>query len=295
MSKIADYLRTTASNLQYVIYNHRISGPGKGKKWRPYGGGGKNPHTDHVHADFYPPAGSGGGGSAPTGNLAQWIAAGMSRAGVSGDAWRNGLNWIIQKESSGNPRAVGAPTSDGTAKGLMQLKHFNYKGDPFNPSNNIYWGIKYIKDRYKSIGGALNWWRSHNWYAKGGVIDRDQIARVGEGNKEEVIIPLEQFKDRAIKLLMYAAEKLGFDMTGMFNAPPQGVGASNFSGIQNAMGNMSSKVVSSIPGSSGQAIQINIQPANVYLDDEKVGEFAFEYVEDKQATNNSIRKTFGGK
>lgn len=112
-------------------------------------------------------AGGGGGGSAPSGNLAQWISAGMARAGVSGTEWRNGLNWIIQKESSGNPRAVGAPTSDGTAKGLMQLKHFNYKGDPFNPANNIYWGINYIKGRYKSIGGALRWWRSHNWYAKG--------------------------------------------------------------------------------------------------------------------------------
>ncbi|MED3887998.1 transglycosylase SLT domain-containing protein [Priestia aryabhattai] len=293
MSKIAEWARTHMNNLQYAIYNRRIAGPGMGKPWRHYSG--VNPHTDHVHLDFFPGGGSGSGGSAPTGNLAQWIAAGMSRAGVSGDAWRNGLNWIIQKESSGNPRAVGAPTSDGTAKGLMQLKHFNYKGDPFNPSNNIYWGIKYIKDRYKSIGGALNWWRSHNWYAKGGVIDRDQIARVGEGNKEEVIIPLEQFKDRAIKLLMYAAEKLGFDMSGMFNTQPQGLGASNFSGMQSVMSNVSNKVVSSVPGSSGQAIQVNIQPANVYLDDEKVGEFAFEYVEDKQATNNSIRKTFGGK
>ncbi|MEI2338894.1 hypothetical protein FA002_02135 [Priestia megaterium] len=292
MAKIAEWARTHMNNLQYAIYNRRIAGPGMGKPWRHYSG--VNPHTDHVHLDFFPGGGSGSGGSAPTGNLAQWIAVGMSRAGVSGDAWRNGLNWIIQKESSGNPKALGAPTSDGTAKGLMQLKHFNYKGDPFNPSNNIYWGIKYIKDRYKSIGGALNWWRSHNWYAKGGVIDRDQIARVGEGNKEEVIIPLEQFKDRAIKLLMYAAKKLGFDMSGMFNAQPQGLSASNFSGMQNVMSNVSNKVVSSVPGSSGQAIQVNIQPATakVYLDRDQIGEFAFNYMEDRQNTeiNSIIRR-----
>ncbi|PFR93523.1 peptidoglycan DD-metalloendopeptidase family protein [Priestia megaterium] len=129
----------------------------------------------------------GGGGSAPSGNLAQWISAGMARAGVSGTEWRNGLNWIIQKESSGNPRAVGAPTSDGTAKGLMQLKHFNYKGDPFNPANNIYWGIKYIKDRYKSIGGALSWWRSHNWYKDGTGIGGHSggDAILGDGGKNE--------------------------------------------------------------------------------------------------------------
>jgi len=127
----------------------------------------------------------GGGGSAPSGNLAQWISAGMARAGVSGTEWRNGLNWIIQKESTGNPRAVGAPTSDGTAKGLMQLKHFNYKGDPFNPANNIYWGIKYIKDRYKSIGGALSWWRSHNWYANGTNSHPGGSAILGDGGLNE--------------------------------------------------------------------------------------------------------------
>ncbi|MCA4157647.1 transglycosylase SLT domain-containing protein [Priestia megaterium] len=238
MSKIAEYLRTTATNLQYVIYNRRIAGPGKGKAWRKYSG--VNPHTDHVHADFYPPAGQGGGYSGPiSGKLSNWIDQAMKMRGVSGSEWKNGLAWIINKESTGNPRAVGAPTSDGTAKGLMQLKHFNYKGDPFNPVNNIYWGIKYIKDRYKGIGGALNWWRKHNWYAKGGVIDHDQIARVGEGGKKEVIIPLEQFKERAIQLLLYAGEKLGFDMTGLLNPQPQMAGASNIPGVQNTMNTLS--------------------------------------------------------
>jgi SLT domain-containing protein len=169
--------------------------------------------------------------------------------------------------------------------------------------NNIYSGYDQLlaffnnKTWRRDLPYGRRGWgpRGGRKYEKGGIIDRVQMALMGEGNKEEVIIPLEQFKERAIKLLMYAAEKLGFDMTGMFNAQPQGLGASSFSGIQNVMGNLSNKVVSSIPGSSGQAIQINIQPADVYLDDEKVGEFAFEYVEDKQATNNSIRKTFGGK
>lgn len=292
MAKIAEWARTHMNNLQYAIYNRRIAGPGMGKPWRHYSG--QNPHYDHVHLDFFPGGGSGSGGSAPTGNLAQWIAAGMSRASVSGDAWRNGLNWIIQKESSGNPRAVGAPTSDGTAKGLMQLKHFNYKGDPFNPSNNIYWGIKYIKDRYKSIGGALSWWRSHNWYAKGGVIDRDQIARVGEGGKKEVIIPLEQFKDRAIKLLMYAAEKLGFDMTGMFSAQPQALGASSFSNVQSAMTSMSNKVSPEglkLQGNSGQVIEVVVHN-HTELDGKELAKGSYKYTTEYQERDKRSKSSF---
>ncbi|MGC3792050.1 phage tail tape measure protein [Priestia aryabhattai] len=130
--------------------------------------------------------GGGGGYSGPvSGNLANWISQGMARAGVSGADWRSGLAWIINKESTGNPRAVGAPTSDGTAKGLMQLKHFNYKGDPFNPINNIFWGIKYILGRYKSIGGALSWWRSHNWYANGTKGHKGGSAVMGDAGKHE--------------------------------------------------------------------------------------------------------------
>ncbi|MFP7737466.1 transglycosylase SLT domain-containing protein [Priestia aryabhattai] len=118
----------------------------------------------------------------------------MARAGVSGADWKNGLGWIINKESSGNPRAQGAMTSDGRAKGLMQLKHFNYKGDPFTPINNIYWGIQYIKKRYKSIGGALSWWRSHNWYANGTPFHTGGSAVLGDaGLNEPFMLPNGQF------------------------------------------------------------------------------------------------------
>ncbi|MCJ7987879.1 transglycosylase SLT domain-containing protein [Priestia sp. OVL9] len=300
MSKIADYLRKTATNLQYVIYNRRIAGPGMGKAWRKYSG--VNPHTDHVHADFFPPAGQGGGGySGPiSGKLSNWIDQAMKMRGVSGSEWKNGLAWIINKESTGNPRAVGAPTSDGTAKGLMQLKHFNYKGDPFNPVNNIYWGIKYIKDRYKSIGGALSWWRKHNWYAKGGVIDRDQIARVGEGGKKEVIIPLEQFKERAIQLLMYAAEKLGFDMTGMFSAQPQALGASSFSNVQSTMTTMSNKFSPEglkLQGNSGQVIEVVVHN-HTELDGKELAKGSYKYTTEYQERDKRSKSSFkkrGGK
>src|SRR5699024_10475186 len=73
------------------------------------------------------------GGSIPggnvSGNVKKWINQAMARTGVTGRNWVRGLSYIIQRESSGNPRAVGAPTSTGTAKGLMQLKDFNINGN----------------------------------------------------------------------------------------------------------------------------------------------------------------------
>lgn len=52
MERIAEYLRTI-EGVQYVIYNHRISGPGANKPWRAYNPGpGGSAHEDHVHVDF---------------------------------------------------------------------------------------------------------------------------------------------------------------------------------------------------------------------------------------------------
>src|SRR5690606_5406190 len=44
---------------------------------------------------------------------------------------------------------------------------------------------------------------------RGGLIQNDQVIRVGEEDKEEMIIPLEQHKDRAISLWKQAGERLG--------------------------------------------------------------------------------------
>ncbi|WEA47290.1 transglycosylase SLT domain-containing protein [Priestia aryabhattai] len=130
-------------------------------------------------------------GAAPSGNLAQWIAAGMARAGVSGDAWRTGLNWIIQRESSGNPRAVGAMTSTGRAKGLMQLMDMHTRGNnPFDPVYNIATGIKYIKGRYHTIGSAVDFWKKHHWYANGTNFHPGGNAVMGDnGMNEPYVLP----------------------------------------------------------------------------------------------------------
>ena len=159
------------------------------------------------------------GGNA-SGNVKSWIKAGMARAGVSGANWINGLGYIIQKESSGNPRAVGAMTSSGTAKGLMQLKDFNISGNAFDPINNIFHGIKYIKGRYGSIGKALSFWKRNNWYATGGLVN-DGIYRLGEEGYPEWIIPTDPARRTdAMKLLALAGKDIGNKRPGQLPNVP---------------------------------------------------------------------------
>ncbi len=124
-------------------------------------------------------------GGKVTGKLSDWIDQAMGIAGVAGSAWKSGLAWIINHESSGNPNAVGAMTSDGTAKGLMQLKDFNVQGNPFNPLANIASGIKYIEGRYKTIQNAVAFWKKNHWYAKGTNAHQGGDAVLGDGGKPE--------------------------------------------------------------------------------------------------------------
>lgn len=160
------------------------------------------------------------------GNISQWIQAAMMITGVP-SSWLGPLSIIAQKESGGNPRAInlwdinakrGIPS-----KGLMQTidPTFNaYKmpgmNDIYNPIHNAVAAIRYIQSRYGNVfnvpgirsmarGGA------YRGYANGGLITKDQIARVGEGNKREWIIPAER-GIRGRYLLHQAAADLGMSV-----------------------------------------------------------------------------------
>ncbi|MGC4375931.1 phage tail tape measure protein [Fictibacillus sp. Mic-4] len=190
----------------------------------------------HVHFEIRQPDGTkinpeqflqSKGGGKVSGSLRTWIKAGMARAGVSGSNWFDGLAWIINKESGGNPSAVGAPTSTGRAKGLMQLKDFNIQGDPFDPVNNIYWGIRYIKGRYKSIGRALSWWKKHHWYATGGLINNSGLYALAEDGWPEFVIPTNPARRTdAMKLLALAGKTIG-------NKRPHQLPSADYSGSDN--------------------------------------------------------------
>lgn len=105
----------------------------------------------------------------------------------------------IQRESGGNPRAINLWDSNAKAgipsKGLMQTIGPTFNAFKFAGHGNIYNGydnllaaINYIKHRYGTSDAAFARVAASG-YAKGGVIDREQMALIGEGNRTEFVVP----------------------------------------------------------------------------------------------------------
>ncbi|WP_273731446.1 CHAP domain-containing protein [Leuconostoc mesenteroides] len=114
----------------------------------------------------------------------------------------------IQTESSGNAKAIGGNDglADGNATGLMQVKPGTFKAyavdghnNIMNGYDNILAGLNYAKHTY---GNNLSFLGQGHGYANGGLITKHQIAEIGEGNKPEMIIPLDGMKSsRGFELL----------------------------------------------------------------------------------------------
>ncbi|MGG0687447.1 transglycosylase SLT domain-containing protein [Bacillus safensis] len=165
-------------------------------------------------------------------NIKQWLMAAIMATGTS-MSWLPGLMTIAQHESRGNPRAINLWDSNakkGTpSKGLMQTigTTFNAnkgKGmnDIWNPIHNAVAAINYIKGRYGTVfntPGLRSMRRGgpYKGYANGGLITQEQVARVGEGNKREWIIP-EERGIRGRYLLTQAAKALGMQVYDSSNA-----------------------------------------------------------------------------
>jgi hypothetical protein len=97
-----------------------------------------------------------------SGDVKQWIAAGMKLAGVKGASWAKGLATIAQRESGGNPNAVNNWDSNAKAghpsAGLMQMIKSTFlahavKGHTswMNPIDQVASSVRYIESRYGSI------------------------------------------------------------------------------------------------------------------------------------------------
>lgn len=116
----------------------------------------------------------------------------------------------IQTESSGNPKAVqgihDVNSGGNEARGLMQTipSTFNaYKfpghGDIYNGYDNLLAALAYAK---KTYGPSLSYLGNGHGYENGGLITKHQVAEIGEGNKPEMIIPLDGLKSsRGYELL----------------------------------------------------------------------------------------------
>lgn len=105
----------------------------------------------------------------------------------------------IRRESGGNPNAINLWDSNAKAgipsKGLMQTigPTFNaYKlaghGSIYNGYDNLLAAINYIKHVYGTSDAAFARVAASG-YAQGGVIDREQMALIGEGNQREFVVP----------------------------------------------------------------------------------------------------------
>lgn len=160
---------------------------------------------------------AGGGQGSPSGSGVQrW------KSQVKGALQANGLstsddmvNKVLRQiatESGGNEKAIQGNIGDinnktgDLAKGLMQTISTTFKanafpghGDIFNGYDNLLAALHYAKKAYGSNLSALG---NGHGYANGGLIDQEQIATLGEGNKKEMVIPLElQNNSRAYTLL----------------------------------------------------------------------------------------------
>ena len=139
----------------------------------------------------------------------------------------------IASESSGNEKAVQGDIGDinnitgDLAKGLMQTisATFNaYKfpghGDIFNGYDNLLAALNYAKNRY---GPSLSFLGNGHGYENGGIINAHGFYEIAEGNRPEMVIPLDpQKKSRANQLLNQAKQTINSNSSHQSNSLEDG-------------------------------------------------------------------------
>lgn len=216
-----------ASKIGYVITNGKVrdrsgqSGTGIHDDWRPWPDG---DHYDHVHLNGIANptdtqiSGENLGGS----GVERWRSVATQALRMTGQYSASNLNALLNQmrtESNGNPNAINnwdINAKNGTpSKGLMQVIDPTFRAyalpphnsNIYDPLSNILASIRYALSRYGSLTNAYR----GVGYENGGIIKKQHLAMVGEGNKEEVVIPLTgqgMKRTRAMQLLAYANEKL---------------------------------------------------------------------------------------
>lgn len=221
-----------ASKIGYVITNGKVrdrsgqSGTGIHNDWRPWPAG---DHYDHVHLNGVkdPQSTQISGDSVGGSGVERWRNVAIRALKMTGQYSAANLNALLNQmrtESNGNPKAINLwdPNAmKGTpSKGLMQVIDPTFRAyampgfnsNIYDPLSNILASIKYALATYGSLTNAYR----GVGYEYGGRVTKEHIARVGEGNKEEVIIPLTGSglkRSRAMQLLAYANEKLNKQST----------------------------------------------------------------------------------
>lgn len=216
-----------ASKIGYVITNGKVrdrsgqSGTGIHNDWRPWPDG---DHYDHVHLNGVkdPQNTQISGDSVGGSGVERWRNVAIRALKMTGQYSAGNLNALLNQmrtESNGNPKAINLwdPNAmKGTpSKGLMQVIDPTFRAyampgfnsNIYDPLSNILASIRYALATYGSLGNAYR----GVGYEYGGIVNKEHVARVGEGNKEEVVIPLTGSglkRSRAMQLLAYANDKL---------------------------------------------------------------------------------------
>ncbi|MGO3572470.1 MAG: phage tail tape measure protein [Pseudolactococcus laudensis] len=191
----------------------------------------------------------------------------------------------IATESSGNEKAVQGDIGDinnatgDLAKGLMQTisSTFNaYKfpghGDIFNGYDNLLAAINYAKNRY---GSSLSFLGNGHGYENGGIINAHGFYEIAEGNRPEMVIPLDpQKKSRATQLLEQANRAINSNNSEI--SPNSCIDLT-------AVTNLLSKLIGSIDD-----LKSNPIPAYAFLDGRNVSKQLSPYLE--QELNNSKKR-----
>nr|DAH64229.1 MAG TPA: Minor tail protein [Caudoviricetes sp.] len=226
-----------ASKVAYVITQGKVrdrkgmSGTGSSGSWVRWP---QNDHYDHLHingslgaSDIDKNAGFGAiGGAAVAGkygsSVERWrstVNSALNKLGIYSLANANRALYQMKTESNGNPNAINnwdINAKNGTpSKGLMQVIDPTFRAyarSPYNkniwdPMSNILASMRYALSRYGSLTAAYR----GVGYENGGLVTQDGLYRMGEGNKKEMVIPLER-PQRAAELIQQAVEYLGLDM-----------------------------------------------------------------------------------
>lgn len=215
-----------ANKIGYVITNGKVrdrsgqSGTGVHDDWRTWPDG---DHYDHVHLNGVkdPQNTQISGDSVGGSGVERWRNVAIRALKMTGQYSTANLNALLNQmrtESNGNPNAVNnwdINAKNGTpSKGLLQVIDPTFRqyampgfnSNIFDPLSNILASIRYALSRYGSLTNAYR----GVGYANGGIVNQHQIAEIAEGNKPEIIIPLDKAKrSRAMQLLAIAQDKLG--------------------------------------------------------------------------------------
>lgn len=266
-----------AGKVGYVITNGKVrdrsgqSGQSATGAWQPWPAG---DHYDHVHINGIKDpqdkqiSGENIGGS----GVDRWRGIATQALRMTGQFSAGNLNALMNQmrtESNGNPKAINLwdPNAmKGTpSKGLLQVIDPTFRAyampghnsNIYDPLSNILASIRYALSTYGSLGRAYR----GVGYENGGIITKQHMAMVGEGNKEEVMIPLTGTglkRSRAMQLLAYANEKLNRNQT----VPAAGTTSSTNSDM--------SQMLSLLQQQNELLMAILAKDTNVLLDGDKV-------------------------